>query len=234
MFDASTRLVTPCTVTITDSNGKVVIENESFRNGFRCSGEFTKILPSGRTRIRITRGFEIKAVEQEITLAAGNTNDLTFTLRRVVDLRKRGWYAGDSHVHMLHGERTVPVEFDFVALTAQAEDLQYLSLAQEWNIEEATPERLGAELRKRSTANCVVTWNLEAPKNYWKGDSSHCVGHGWTLGMRGTCSSGFALKVECPDDRIFPESYDRIHIQTMTPNMNRVRRVNQVVYTNSK
>ena len=41
---------------------------------------------------------------------------------------------------------------------------------------------------------------------------------GWeTLGMRGTCSSGFALKVECPDDRIFPESYDRIHIQTMTP-----------------
>jgi acyl-CoA dehydrogenase len=41
---------------------------------------------------------------------------------------------------------------------------------------------------------------------------------GWeTLGMRGTCSSGFELKVECPDDRIFPESYDRIHIQTMTP-----------------
>jgi acyl-CoA dehydrogenase len=41
---------------------------------------------------------------------------------------------------------------------------------------------------------------------------------GWeTLGMRGTCSTGFELKVECPADRIFPESYDRIHIQTMTP-----------------
>jgi len=41
---------------------------------------------------------------------------------------------------------------------------------------------------------------------------------GWeTLGMRGTCSAGFELKVDCPDDRIFPESYDRIHIQTMTP-----------------
>jgi acyl-CoA dehydrogenase len=41
---------------------------------------------------------------------------------------------------------------------------------------------------------------------------------GWeTLGMRGTCSTGFALKVECPADRVFPESYDKIHAQTMTP-----------------
>jgi acyl-CoA dehydrogenase len=41
---------------------------------------------------------------------------------------------------------------------------------------------------------------------------------GWeTLGMRGTCSTGFELKVECPDDRVFPESYDKIHAQTMTP-----------------
>ncbi|MDE2379681.1 acyl-CoA dehydrogenase family protein [Bradyrhizobium sp.] len=41
---------------------------------------------------------------------------------------------------------------------------------------------------------------------------------GWeTLGMRGTCSVGFELKVDCPDDRIFPESYDKIHAQTMTP-----------------
>jgi acyl-CoA dehydrogenase len=41
---------------------------------------------------------------------------------------------------------------------------------------------------------------------------------GWeTLGMRGTCSTGFALKVDCPADRVFPESYDKIHAQTMTP-----------------
>lgn len=41
---------------------------------------------------------------------------------------------------------------------------------------------------------------------------------GWeTLGMRGTCSSGFELKVDCAADRLFPESYDRIHVQTMMP-----------------
>src|SRR5581483_4613355 len=31
---------------------------------------------------------------------------------------------------------------------------------------------------------------------------------GWeTLGMRGTCSSGFELKVSCPSDRMFAEPY---------------------------
>ncbi|HLG80980.1 MAG TPA: acyl-CoA dehydrogenase family protein [Bradyrhizobium sp.] len=41
---------------------------------------------------------------------------------------------------------------------------------------------------------------------------------GWeTLGMRGTCSAGFELKINGPAAMIFPESYDRIHAQTMTP-----------------
>src|SRR5690348_2507582 len=38
-----------------------------------------------------------------------------------------------------------------------------------------------------------------------------------TLGMRGTCSAGFELKVNAPADRIFPEAYEKIHAQTMTP-----------------
>jgi acyl-CoA dehydrogenase len=38
-----------------------------------------------------------------------------------------------------------------------------------------------------------------------------------TLGMRGTCSAGFELKATGSSDQIFPESYDKIHAQTMTP-----------------
>ena len=38
-----------------------------------------------------------------------------------------------------------------------------------------------------------------------------------TLGMRGTCSAGFELKFKGSSDQIFPESYDKIHAQTMTP-----------------
>jgi acyl-CoA dehydrogenase len=38
-----------------------------------------------------------------------------------------------------------------------------------------------------------------------------------TLGMRGTCSAGFELKFNGSSQQIFPESYDKIHAQTMTP-----------------
>ena len=38
-----------------------------------------------------------------------------------------------------------------------------------------------------------------------------------TLGMRGTCSAGFELKFNGTSEQIFPESYDKIHAQTMTP-----------------
>jgi acyl-CoA dehydrogenase len=38
-----------------------------------------------------------------------------------------------------------------------------------------------------------------------------------TLGMRGTCSAGFELKATGSPEQIFPEAYDRIHAQTMTP-----------------
>jgi acyl-CoA dehydrogenase len=38
-----------------------------------------------------------------------------------------------------------------------------------------------------------------------------------TLGMRGTCSAGFELKFKGTSDQIFPEGYDKIHGQTMTP-----------------
>jgi acyl-CoA dehydrogenase len=38
-----------------------------------------------------------------------------------------------------------------------------------------------------------------------------------TLGMRGTCSAGFELKASGSPQQVFPEAYDRIHAQTMTP-----------------
>ena len=38
-----------------------------------------------------------------------------------------------------------------------------------------------------------------------------------TLGMRGTCSAGFELRLNGSSDQIFPDAYDKIHAQTMTP-----------------
>ncbi len=188
--DEQTGRPTPCTVTLVDAAGKVVIERESYQAGFRSGGFFAKSLLPGQTRMRITRGFETPAVEKEIDLRPGIATRMDISLQRRVDLRQRGWYAGDSHVHMIHGEKTIPVDFDFVALTAQAEDLQYLSLAQAWTLPHPSPESLAAELGRRSVPACVLTWNLEAPKNYYRGDAGRCLGHAWCLGLQGRTARG--------------------------------------------
>lgn len=190
IVEAETGQLAPCTVTIVDASGRTVLERESFKRGFRSDGHFEKRLPPGKTRVRVTRGFETVATEQDVALSAGATTDVRFELRRVVNLRRRGWYAGDNHAHMLHGEKTIAATFDDVANAARAEDLQYLSLAQAWSLENPTPERLEAALKTRSKPDCLLTWNLETPKNYYRGDAGRCLGHCWTLGMRGRTERG--------------------------------------------
>jgi len=188
--DAATGAPAACTVTITDAANKTVTETDAFKDGFRCAGTFEKRLPAGRTRVRITRGFETRAESRELTLQPGSSTSIAVKLTREVDLRTRGWYAGDSHAHMIHGERTLPVDFAFAALTARAEDLRCLSLAHAWQMNDPTPEKLDAEVARQATPDCVLTWNIESPKNYYKGDAGRCLGHCWTLGLRGRTADG--------------------------------------------
>jgi len=188
--DAATGAPAACTVTLTGADGRTVTESEAFKGGFRCGGTFEQRLPAGKAWLRITRGFEARAFATNLLLRAGETSSVAVALERAVDLRARGWFAGDSHDHMIHGERTIAVDFNFVALTARAEDLQYLSMAHAWQLADPTPERLDAEFVRRSTPGCVLTWNVESPKNYYKGDAGRCLGHCWTLGLRGRTAAG--------------------------------------------
>jgi hypothetical protein len=190
IVDAQTGRPMAGTVSIRTSEGSVLTEHASFRDGFRSDGVFEKEVPPGTTVITISRGFDYAAARQELTLREGERRDLEFRIARRTPLRAEGWHAGDNHVHMIHGERRIPVEFGDVALAARAEGLDYLSVAHHWNLPEPTPEALEQACARQSTAEFLMMWNLEAPKNYWRGDVSQCAGHGWTLGMRGRTEGG--------------------------------------------
>jgi TolB protein len=190
VLDGETGATIPATIRIRASDGAILTDHPSFQAGFRSEGTFEKEVPAGETTIVVSRGFDYLPVQRRLTLAGNERRAETFELRRRSPLRREGWYCGDNHDHMIHGERTILVSFPYVAMAARAEGLDYLAVAQDWNISKVSPEELERATRALSLPDFKLTWNLEAPKNYWRGDASHTLGHGWTVGMRGRTSDG--------------------------------------------
>jgi len=190
IVDANTRQLLASTVRLVDAQGRMATNDAGFTGGFRTSGSFVRSLVPGPFTLRVTHGLEYLAAETNAIATSGETRDLEFALVRQIDLASRGWYAHDHHVHMLHGERTVPVDFDQMALAARTEGLRAISIAQAWALENPTPERLENALVQPAGSDLTMAWNLEAPKNYFRGDAGRCLGHCWNLAMRGRTPDG--------------------------------------------
>ena len=77
------------------------------------------LLPPGSLHIEITKGPEYKPIDEEITLLAGKMS-LRFTIERWSDVRKQGWYSGDTRVHFMSP--------DAALLEGQAEDVAVVNL----------------------------------------------------------------------------------------------------------
>ena len=169
VLDAETGRPLPCTVTIRGADGKIVADHPSFRGGIRSSGVFEKQVAAGRVTITVSRGFDYVAREQEIELRDGETREIEFRLERRTPLRALGWYAGDNHDHMIHGERTIEVDFDYVALAARAEGLDYLSVTNHWNSPDVSPEAMDRACARASAPDFLLMWNLEAPEELLEG-----------------------------------------------------------------
>ncbi|MGJ5817458.1 CehA/McbA family metallohydrolase [Paludibaculum fermentans] len=180
--DAGARL--PCSIALLDSAGVLAVENRSYLDGFRCDGEFRRTLPAGSAKLTVTRGFDFIGETRDLTIRPGATTELTIRLRRRSPLFGLGWRCGDHHIHMTHGESRIRVDFDYIALAARAEGLEQLSVGQAWNIPKPTATAAERECRRVSTPDCTLSWNLEAPKNYYRGDASRTLGHCWFIGAR--------------------------------------------------
>ena len=195
VIDADTGQVMPCTVSIQNDLHAAPSENRDLSGRIYSTGRFEEQVPAGETTtITVSRGFDYQAERRQVNLHSGERLQLTFPLRRQADLRRRGWYGGDNHVHMIHGpgKPAYALDFPYVALVARAAGLDYMSIAQNWNLppSEITPDHLSELCQRASTPDFILTWNMEEPKNYWHGDVSHCLGHGWFLGVQGDTPGG--------------------------------------------
>jgi Tol biopolymer transport system component len=89
---------------------------------FHTSGSANLTLPAGSYRIEVSRGPEYRVVVRSVEVAEGSNPPVRVALGVLDDLKVRGWYSGDLHVHMNYGGayRNDPAR---LALQARAEDL---------------------------------------------------------------------------------------------------------------
>ena len=65
---------------------------------FMSTGRTTVEVPSGELLLRVERGLEFVRIKQRITVDGPTSKNVT--LRRWVDMRKRGYQCGENHLHL--------------------------------------------------------------------------------------------------------------------------------------
>lgn len=134
-------------------------------------------LPRGEVIVDIARGFEYEPIRTKVSIEPGQRN-LSFKLKRWINMNDRRWYSGDSHVHFLSTQGS--------HLESSGEDLNVVNLLQsQWgslftNTEEFTGQpsisRKGNNIVYVSQENRqhflghMILWGLKQPVMPWCSD----------------------------------------------------------------
>ena len=82
-------------------SGAAIRKTKRGESYFYADGSFDVELPPGRVRMTVSGGLE--TIPQTVTLDAEAATELTVPMQHWVDMAARGWYSGDSHVHLHTG-----------------------------------------------------------------------------------------------------------------------------------
>lgn len=89
---------------------------------FYCNGKCSVRVPPGKTRVEVWKGFEYTPQSAEVTVVENKTVRKGIAIKRAVDMASRGWYSGDTHVHLNRRNRG---DDERALDLAAAEDLRY-------------------------------------------------------------------------------------------------------------
>jgi hypothetical protein len=66
---------------------------------FYCQGEFQLLLPPGRYKIEACRGLDQDEARAEVDLTPDSQREIRLELSPLSDIRKAGWFSGNTHTH---------------------------------------------------------------------------------------------------------------------------------------
>ena len=101
------------------------------RQAFYVTGSYDARVPAGIYDLILTRGPEYRLVRRKIDVRANETTEVAVALNRYADLPARGWYSGDSHIHLMRDTAADTAIWGQLA----AEDVHVGNLLEMGNIE---------------------------------------------------------------------------------------------------
>jgi hypothetical protein len=101
---------------------------------------FSIVLPQGKWRLAIAHGLEYEPVFEEFEIAPGENKNRSIVLRRWVNMPKRGWYSGDTHIHMV---RLKPEHNELIMTWARAEDVHVSNTLRYGDMDKVYCEQMG-------------------------------------------------------------------------------------------
>jgi hypothetical protein len=143
----------------------------SNRQAFYVDGDYEGRVPEGKYELVVTRGPEYRAYHSAFEVRRGETTSVTVTLERYADLPGRGWYSGDSHIHLTRDEVADPLVWGMVA----AEDVYVGNLLEMGNITGThfkQPTLWGAASRFGKDGHFIVS-GQEDPRTGMMGHTIH-------------------------------------------------------------
>ena len=107
VVDEATGQPTPARVYQSASDGKPYTPSESYerisqlrRRLFHTAGRYVADVPAGSLTIEAVKGFEYLPAKVTVQVVAGQTQNVRVPLRRMVNLKAKGWFSGSNHSHM--------------------------------------------------------------------------------------------------------------------------------------
>ena len=125
-------------------------------------------MPVGTAYVELVRGFEYEPVRQKLEIKPGQRS-LTLRMKRAFDMKSRGYYSGDTHVHFLSAQSS--------HLEAAAEDLNVVHLlASQWGRLFTSWEEFTGGLSPTSSEDHLIWVSQETRQ--------HVLGHISLLGLK--------------------------------------------------
>ena len=127
-------------------------------------GPFEMALAPGEYEVTVLRGVEHRPVRETVTVRSNETTRRTWRPKRWVDMRRRGWYSGDDHVHtqMLSDQ-----DAGMVLKWIQAEDVRLANVVKMGDIYRTWFEQRGFGPAYRAEENgYIVSPGQECPRTH--------------------------------------------------------------------